>query len=69
MYVAKLSFLKQPIISLIRVKNPIVLNEKSAMPIRYFLFVLGSTTCTSTTELQFIEFFIVDCMKWAVPSP
>lgn len=49
-YVAKLSFLKKPIIGLIRLKRPLILSEKSTMSIRYFLFVLGSTTCTSTTE-------------------
>ena len=40
-YVAKLSFLKKPIIGLIRLKRPLILSEKSSMSIRYFLFVLG----------------------------
>ena len=51
-YVAKLSFLSKPLIGLVRVKTPLVLGEKSPVPIRYFLFVLGSTECTSTQELH-----------------
>ena len=51
-YVAKLSFLEKPLIGLVRVKTPLILNEKSPMPIRYFLFVLGSMECTSTQELH-----------------
>ena len=51
-YVAKLSFLTKPLIGLVRVKTPLILGEKSPVPIRYFLFVLGSTECTSTQELH-----------------
>ena len=51
-YVAKLSFLQKPLIGLVRVKTPLVLGDKSPMPIRYFLFVLGSMECTSTQELH-----------------
>lgn len=51
-YVAKLSFLKKPLVGLVRMKTPIVLNEKSPISIRYFLFVLGSMDCTSTQELH-----------------
>ena len=49
-YVAKLSFLSKPIIAMVRVKTPIVVQEQSPLLIRYFLFVLGSKTCTSTSQ-------------------
>lgn len=49
-YVAKLSFLSKPIISMVRLKSPIVVQEQSPLLIRYFLFVLGSKTCTSTAQ-------------------
>lgn len=58
-YVAKLSFLKNPLIGLIRLKRPIVMNEKSYMSIRYFLFVLGSTSCTSSTE--YLHSLLMNC--------
>ena len=51
-YVAKLSFLKKPLVGLLRMKTPLVLSEKSPISIRYFLFVLGSMDCTSTQELH-----------------
>lgn len=49
-YVAKLSFLTKPIIAMVRLKSPIVVQEQSPLLIRYFLFVLGSKTCTSTAQ-------------------
>lgn len=50
-YVAKLSFLSNPLIGMVRVRHPIVLEEQSSpLMIRYFLFVLGSKECTSTNQ-------------------
>ena len=41
-YVAKLSFLTKPLIGLVRVKTPLILGEKSPVPIRYFIRLLFS---------------------------
>lgn len=49
-YVAKLSFLKTPIVAMVRLRAPIVVQEQSPLLIRYFLFVLGSKDCTSTAQ-------------------
>lgn len=49
-YVAKLSFLKTPIVAMVRLRSPIVVQEQAPLLIRYFLFVLGSKDCTSTAQ-------------------
>ena len=49
-YVTKSPVLKEPLVGLIRVKHPVVINEKGYLGIRYFLFVLGSVDCTSTQQ-------------------
>ena len=50
MYVTKSPVLKKPLVGLIRVQHPVVINEKGYLGIRYFLFVLGSVDCTSTQQ-------------------
>ena len=49
-YVTKLSFLKTPIVAMVRLRSPIVVQEQAPLLIRYFLFVLGSKDCTSTAQ-------------------
>ncbi len=49
-YVTKSPVLKKPLVGLIRVKHPVVINEKGYLGIRYFLFVLGSVDCTYTQQ-------------------
>ena len=52
-YVTKSPVLKKPLVGLIRVKHPVVINEKGFLGFRYFLFVLGSVDCTSTQQWEF----------------
>ena len=41
MYCASLTFLKDPLVAMVRLKNPIVV-EATGQEIRYYLFVLGN---------------------------